>query len=246
MLHGCSICKYQTHYKSNLIRHIKTKHESKAPNGPRAPTTVSAAACESKAPSPDQMEVPEVRPHATNQVHHSAPNQHQQYNDRSLRSSEGSSGKFDRFYQALHGEIPNVNQSSEINCGYPQCTREWSNDIDKVCREFNNIGVECFTKCSDKEVNSVCFIASTMMISFVIERLKDYRPRQYKDACQLLKPSGQLVEQLACQRTSVQEKRKILQTTNLGAMLMHVASRVIKPTLFYINNEEDILNRFFR
>ena len=189
MVYSCDHCAYSTTRKFNMERHYQNKHQYNTPRAPTtvsvgqvggqvpttmsvgqdggcAPTTVSTSTCESKAPSRNQMEVPEIRPLDTNQVHHPAPDQHQQYNERSLRSSEGSPDKFDRFYQALHGKTPNVNHKS--NCGYPQCTREWSNDIDKVCKEFNNIGVECFTKCSDKEVNSVCFIASTMMMSFVI------------------------------------------------------------------------------
>ena len=104
--HKCNYCQYESQHKWVVKRHMEFKHLNKAP---RAPTTVvSAAACESKDPSPIQMVVSEIRPPATNLVHHPAPNQHQQYNDKRLRSSEESTDKFERFYQAVHGKTPNI------------------------------------------------------------------------------------------------------------------------------------------
>ena len=253
-MHQCKYCPYQSSRKYNLNVHERNKHgigQAPTPNPIvvpeiRAPTTISVGRAEGQGTNHNHMVVPDIKALTSNQVHHLGQDQHQQDNVKNLKRSKGATDKFDRLYQAVHGKTTNVNQSQGGNCDNSQCTRELSDDIDKVSKEFNKIGVECFTKCSDKEVKSVCFIANTMMMSIAVERLKDYRPHQYECACRLLNPSEQLVEQLACPRTSVQEKRKILQQTNLGAMLLLIAVKLVIPTLFSGDIEQDILNRFFR
>ena len=253
-VYSCNHCDYSTTRKFNMERHSQNKHVS---NTPRAPTTVAVGPYASKAPSPNHKPVTEIRHPPNIQVNHHTQEQYQHNNDNrgestkgendeGVKSSKGETDKFDRLYQAVHGKPPNVNQSQERNCDYPQCRRECCDDIHKVSKEFNINGVECFTKCSNKEIQSVCFIATAMMTSFLIERLKDYRPHQYKDACQLLTPYSQSVEQLACHRVSVQEKRKILQQTNLGVMLLLIAVKLVIPTLVFEDNKDDIINRFFR
>ena len=75
-MHQCNYCPHQTSRIYNLKRHKRNRHGiEQAPKVPRALTTVSAAACESKAPSPNQMVVPEIRPSAGNQVHYTAADQ---------------------------------------------------------------------------------------------------------------------------------------------------------------------------
>ena len=75
-MHQCNYCPHQTSRMYNLKVHKRNRHGiEQAPKVPRALTTVSAAACESKAPSPNQMVVPEIRPSAGNQVHYTPPHQ---------------------------------------------------------------------------------------------------------------------------------------------------------------------------
>ena len=275
-IHNCSQCEYKTTRRWDRDRHFQKIHAkgiiypqqpeirtpTKISNDPtQAPTSIQLhhqvqdqqqqdnvyMGTKGVQPQTSNLElVPEIRTPTNIQVHHHAQDRQQQNNERSLISSKRVTDKFDRLYQAVHGKTTNVNQSQEGSCNNPMCTIELCDDIGKVRKEFNKIGVECFTKCSDKEVKSVCFIANTMMMSSPVQCLKDYRSHLYEGACRLLKPSEQLVEQLACPRTSVQEKRKILQQTNLGAMLLLIAVNLVIPTLSSRGIEQDILNRFFR
>ena len=116
MSHQCDLCDYQSIYRQNLNRHKNKKHGigqapttvsvgqvgDRVPNtvsvdqdGGCAPTTVSASTCKSKAPSPNQMELPEIRPLDTKQVHHPAPDQHQQVIGNRCNTSHGETEKFD-------------------------------------------------------------------------------------------------------------------------------------------------------
>ena len=245
--HKCMMCDFRTHKKYNLNIHTRNKHGINTNRALSAiPTGVKGGQTPLDIRHPPNIQ---VNHHTQEQYQHNNDNRGEstkEENDEGVKSSKGETDKFDRLYQAVHGKPPNVNQSQERNCDYPQCRRECCDDIHKVSKEFNINGVECFTKCSNKEIQSVCFIATAMMTSFLIERLKDYRPHQYKDACQLLTPYSQSVEQLACHRVSVQEKRKILQQTNLGVMLLLIAVKLVIPTLVFEDNKDDIINRFFR
>ena len=128
--HKCNYCQYESQHKWVVKRHMEFKHVNKAPRAPS--TLVSAAACESRAPSPIQMVVPEIRPPAINQVYHPDPDQRQRYNNKRLRSSEESTDKFDRFHQALHRKTCSVNQSQEGN--YP---RKIANKVANVNNKFS-------------------------------------------------------------------------------------------------------------
>ena len=63
MLHVCSNCNYQTHYKSNLVRHVKTKHKNKAQ------IAIPVGMAEGQAHTPNHQLVSEIRAPSSIQLH---------------------------------------------------------------------------------------------------------------------------------------------------------------------------------
>ena len=74
MLHVCSNCNYQTHYKSNLVRYMKTKHENKA----QIPIPVDIA--EGQAHTPNHQLVSEIKAPSSIQLHQHVQDRQQQDN----------------------------------------------------------------------------------------------------------------------------------------------------------------------
>ena len=71
MLHVCSNCNYQTHYKSNLVRHMKTKHKNKAQ------IAIPVGIAEGQAHTPNHQLVSEIRAPSSIQLHQHEQDQQQ-------------------------------------------------------------------------------------------------------------------------------------------------------------------------
>ena len=85
-IHHCSQCEYKTTRRWDRDRHFQKIH---------AKDVIQPQQDEIKAPSPNQIEIPEIRPLDSNQVYHPASDQHQQVIGNRCNSSHGESEKFD-------------------------------------------------------------------------------------------------------------------------------------------------------
>ena len=147
-IHHCSQCEYKTTRRWDRDRHFQKIH---------AKNVIQPQQNKIKAPSPNQMEIPEVKPLNTNQVYHTASDQHQQVIGNKCYSSHGETEKFDRI---MHNQ-----DNQQYGCETEsKCFKEeyftLQNDHIRLLRENQKLKEEYssleqnFTQYNDKRMRS--------------------------------------------------------------------------------------------
>ena len=119
MLHVCSNCNYQTHYKSNLVRHMKTKHENKAQ------ITNPVGIAEGQAHTPNHQLVSQIKAPSSIQLHQHVQDQQQQANvNIGTEGSEAQTPNHQLVSEIkasssiqLHQDVQDLQQQANVNMG---------------------------------------------------------------------------------------------------------------------------------
>ena len=147
-IHHCSQCEYKTTRRWDRDRHFQKIH---------AKNVIQPQQNKIKAPSPNQMEIAEIRPLKINQVHHPASDQQQQVIGNRSNSSHGEIEKFDG---GMHNQD---NQQYGCETGSKFFKEEYitlQNEYNRLLRENQKLKQEYssyeknFTQYNDKRLRS--------------------------------------------------------------------------------------------